>query len=407
MNRKPFLLLVICMGFLTGCWDRVELNDISIVTGLAVDKGKEMKYKLTVEIVNASQFSKSQMGGEASPAITYSLEGNSVSELVHKMNIGITRRLIFSHTRVLYIGEEVAKEGVLEFLDYLDRSGQFRNDFNIVVTQGEKAEVFTKITYPVQKVPSLKMHKQTQSFIEEWGGDPAVRLTDFISAVTSLGRNPVAAAIKLKGDPKKGSSSENNQSLDIESLVEMNGMAVFQDDKLVGFLDLTDTRNYYWTQDLKNTSLSVPCAKQDEAKSKDQLFNDLRVTETYTQLKVDLKSGRPVLKVEITGETRIEATQCSDDITKIDTYNKFEKQTNQFVANEIQKTIEKVQEEYGTDIFGFGEVFNRQHHKEYKKVEKNWDEVFTQAEVEVESDLHLRRSGIRAKSFITEIPKQD
>lgn len=393
------------MAFLTGCWDRIELNDVAIVTGLAVDKGKDMKYNLTVETVNAAQFSTNQMGGDASPAVTFSLEGNSVSELLHKMNVGLTRRLIFSHTRVLYISEEVAKEGVLEFLDYLDRSGQFRNDFNIAITQDEKAEAFAKITYPVQKVPSLKLHKQTQSFNEEWGGDPAVRLTDFISALTSLGRSPVSVAIKMVGDPEKGKSSGNNQSTEVETLVEMNGMAVFREDKLVGFLDLTDTRNYFWTQKLKYTSLSVPCGNL-ESRGKDQKYNDLRVTETFTQLKVDLKNGRPVLKVKITGETFIEATQCSEDITKIDTYNEFEKKTNQFVANEIQKTIEKVQSEYGVDIFGFGEVFNRQHHKEYLKVEKNWDDVFSEADVKVEVDLHLRRSGIRAKSFISEMPKE-
>jgi spore germination protein KC len=405
MKKSVMLLMVICMAFLTGCWDRIELNDVAIVTGLAVDRGKDMKYQLTVETVNAAQFSKNQMGGDASPAVTYSLEGNSVSELLHKMNVGLTRRLIFSHTRVLYISEEVAKEGVMDFLDYLDRSGQFRNDFNIVVTQGEKAEAFAKITYPVQKVPSLKLHKQTESFIKEWGGDPTVRLTDFISALTSYGRSPVSAAIKMVGDPEKGKKSENNQSTDVETLVEMNGMAIFKADKLIGYLDLTDTRNYYWTQKLKSTSLSVPCSNI-EARGKDQKYNDLRVTETYTHLKVDLKNGRPVLKVKITGETFIEATQCSEDITKIDTYDKFEKDTNQFVANEIQKTIEKVQSEYGVDVFGFGEVFNRQHHKEYIKVEKNWDNVFSEADVKVEVDLHLRRSGIRAKSFISEMQKE-
>ena len=405
MKKKLMLMMVICMAFLTGCWDRIELNDVAIVTGLAIDRGKDMKYLLTVESVNAAQFSKNQMGGDASPAVTFSLEGNSVSELLHKMNVGLTRRLIFSHTRVLYISEDVAKEGVMEFLDYLDRSGQFRNDFNIVVTQGEKAGAFTKITYPVQKVPSLKLHKQTQSFIEEWGGDPDIRLTDFVSALTSSGRTAVSAAIKMVGDPEKGMKSENNQSTDVDTLVKMSGMAIFKTDKLVGFLDLTDTRNYYWTQELKDTSLSVPCSNLEE-EGKDQKYNDLRVTDTFTQLKVDMKNGRPILKVKIVGETYIEATQCSNDITKIDTYDIFEKETNQFVANEIQKTIEKVQTEFGVDSFGFGEVFNRQNHKEYKKVEKNWDEVFSKAEVEVEVDLHLRRSGIRAKSFISEMKTQ-
>lgn len=405
MKFKQALLIVGCVFILAGCWDRIELNDVSIVTGLAVDEGENSKYRLTIEVVNASQFSKNQMGGEAAPALTYSLEGNTISELLHKMNIGITRRLIFSHTRVLYISENIAGKGILEFIDFLDRSGQFRNDFNILITKGEKAEEFVKVTYPIQKVPSLKVHKQTQSFNDEWGGDPGVRLTDFISALTSTGRNPVSATLVMKGDPEKGKKSENNMSTSVDTLVELDGMAVFKDDRLLGYLTVDETRNYYWTQKLKTTSMSVPCAEEGR-KPEDDRYIAVTVSETHNKLKVDFKNGRPVLKVKINGETRIEATQCMNDLTKIDTYKDFEEKINRFVAKDIQETIKKVQTEFGVDIFGFGDAFNRQHHKEYKKVEKKWDEVFSHADVEVDIDLHLRRSGVRGKTFITEIPRE-
>lgn len=405
MKLRNALSILGCVVILAGCWDRIELNDVSIVTGLAVDKGENSKYRLTIEVVNASQFSTNQMGGEAAPALTYTLEGNSISELLHKMNIGITRRLIFSHTRVLYISEIIAKEGMIEFIDFLDRSGQFRNDFNIMVTKGEKAEAFVKVTYPIQKVPSLKIHKQTQSFNKTWGGDPGVRLTDFISALTSKGRNPVSATLVIKGDPEKGEKSENNMKTSVDTLVEMDGMAVFRDDRLIGYLSVDETRNYYWTQKLKTTSMSVPCSNE-EKKPEDERYMAVTVSETHTKLKVDNSNGKPVLKVMINGETRIEATQCMNDLTKIGTYDDFEKKINRYVANDIQETIKKVQTEFGVDIFGFGDAFNRQHHKEYKKVENNWDEVFAQAEVEVDINLHLRRSGVRGKTFITEIPRE-
>lgn len=405
MKLRYAWVIVGCVVFLAGCWDRIELNDVSIVTGLAVDKGEKSKYRLTIEVVNASQFSTNQLGGEAAPALTYSLEGQTISEIIHKVNIGMTRRLIFSHTRVLYISEDVAKAGIIEFLDYLDRSGQFRNDFNIMVTKGEKAEAFTKVTYPVQKVPSLKVHNQTKSFNEEWGGDPGVRLTDFISALTSKGRNPVSATLIITGDPKKGESSENNMKTGVDTLVEMDGMAVFKDDRLIGYLSVDETRNYYWTQELKTTNMSVPCSDEED-KSEDGGYIAVTVVETYTKLKVDYVNGKPKLKVNINGETRIEATQCMNDITKIKTYDDYEKKINRYVANDIQETIKKVQTEFGVDIFGFGDAFNRQHHKEFKKVENNWDEVFAQADVEVDINLHLRRSGVRGKTFITEIPRE-
>ncbi|MEW8986820.1 MAG: Ger(x)C family spore germination protein, partial [Bacillus sp. (in: firmicutes)] len=70
MKLRVAFSLLGCVFMLAGCWDRIELNDVSIVTGLAVDKGENSKYRLTLEVVNASQFSKNQMGGEAAPALT-------------------------------------------------------------------------------------------------------------------------------------------------------------------------------------------------------------------------------------------------------------------------------------------------------------------------------------------------
>lgn len=402
MKWKP-LLVITCCVLLTGCWDRVELNDVSIVAGIAVDKGKEKRFCLTVEAINASQFSKTP-GGDAAPVATFTLEGDTVAELSRKMNVGFSRRLIFSHTRVLYISEEIAREGLIDFLDFLDRSGQFRNDFNILITRGNEASDFTKITYPVQKVPSLKVHKQAQSITEEWGGDPNVRLTDFIASVTATGKSAVASSVEITGDPAKGEKMSNNSSTHVDAMVELRGMGVFKQDKLIGFLSLEDTRNYYWTQELKSTNLSVPCGK-----TKDGVvpYDAIRVMLTFSKLKVDLVNGKPVLKVDIVGESRLEATQCTKDLALISTYEDIENRINRHVEEQITATIKKVQQQYKQDIFGFGEAFNRQHHKGYLKVEKKWNEEFAQADVAVNVNLHMRRSGIRGKGFLSEVPREE
>ena len=54
MKRNMILLIGYAL-FLTGCWDQRELSTITIVTGMAIDKGKNGKYKLTVEGINATE----------------------------------------------------------------------------------------------------------------------------------------------------------------------------------------------------------------------------------------------------------------------------------------------------------------------------------------------------------------
>ena len=107
-EKKPVLAYSLTL-LLTGCWDQRELSNITIVTGMAVDKGKKGKYKLTVEAINATELNDQTAGGN-SPSVVYSLEGNTIAELAYKMNIGLSKNLIYSHMRVFVISKDIAKQ---------------------------------------------------------------------------------------------------------------------------------------------------------------------------------------------------------------------------------------------------------------------------------------------------------
>jgi spore germination protein KC len=398
MILKIFPVLLVIL-LLSGCWDKVELNDVSIITGIAIEKGESAQYKMSVSSINSTELTKTSATGNT-PSTVFSLEGDSVSELSNKMNIGITRKQIYSHTRIVVIDEEIAELGMLEFLDFLERSGEFRNDFNILISKGVKASDILKITFSVQKDPSMKIHSQAQTLLNEWGGDPSVRLTDFISSLVTEGRHPVASVVSIQGDPKKGASVDNNKMLDPDAIVTINGLGIFKHDKLMGVLSMEDTRSYLWTEDLKQTNLSVPCGEEVEDIKK---FNDIRVISTSSKKETKYNNGRAELIVKVIGEADLVGTHCIDPITKSETFEKYEKQAEEFIEHEITKTIKKVQEEYEIDIFGFGESLNRSNHKTFKKIKKDWDQYFTEAEVKVDANIFLRRSGIRNNSFIKDL----
>lgn len=399
---KLVILIFLSLFFLTGCWDRVELNDISIVSGIAIEKGEKAKYKLTVSALNSSELSKTTALGNTANT-TYSLEGNSVSELTKKMNIGLSRQLNYTHTRIVVIDKVVAEEGLLDFLDYLERSGEFRNDFNILLSDGVKASDIIKTTYPIQRDPSLKVTKQLDSMVKEWGGDPKVRLTDFIYAINANGRQPVCEVVTIKGSAKKGKTVDNNKKNEFESMVVTKGMAIFQLDKLQGIVPMMDTRNYLWTQGLEKTSTSVKCGEEENGKAK---YNDIQVLTSVPKLKASYQKGRVKLRVDIVGEGKLLGTQCSDLLHKQATYEKYENGLNKYIENSIKGTIQKIQTNYKVDVFGFGEYMDQKHHKTFKKLANNWDEYFSHATVEVNSHVFIRRTGVRTDSYLSELEKR-
>ncbi|EFV75660.1 hypothetical protein HMPREF1013_04155 [Bacillus sp. 2_A_57_CT2] len=169
MRKYGVMFAVILTAILlSGCWDQRELSEITVVTGMAVDKGENDKYILTVEGINATELNNRTASGNA-PSIVYSAEGNTLAELTYRVNEGISRHLIYSHMRTLIIGEELAKEGIIDFIDFLERNREIRDDFNILIARGGKGSDVLKVTYQFQKSTSLKLHTQLDTMMKDWG----------------------------------------------------------------------------------------------------------------------------------------------------------------------------------------------------------------------------------------------
>ena len=166
---KLAVLLGFVLLFLTGCWDRAELSEVSIVTGVAVDNGKTKKYRLTIETTEAREMNYQTATGMA-PSFVYSLEGNSVGEIAHKFNISNATRLVYSHMRLLAISEEVAQNGLMDFMDFFDRNREMRDDFRIVIVRGRDAGDLLNVTSMYRKSASLKVFTQLNTMEKEMGG---------------------------------------------------------------------------------------------------------------------------------------------------------------------------------------------------------------------------------------------
>jgi spore germination protein KC len=396
MNRwYRVLIFLTVLILISGCWDQKELNKVSLITGIAIDKGENKKYKLSVECLNVRElYSKGGSGDTAS--VIVGIEGNSISELSRKMNVSLSRKLTYSHMRVAVIQEEVAREGILEFFDYLERQRELRDDFDVIIAKGVQASDILTVSYPLQKVSTMKLHTQLDTAIKEWGSDPNIRKKDMIEAWTSEGRQPVTTAVTVTGNPEKGNSIENMKKLKPEAMVELAALSVFKQDKLIGFLSFEDTRNYLWTQDkLKFTSLSISCGKNH--------YFDIRVYNSKTNIKAKYRDGNPTIELNIGIETRLDGINCKQNLANLETYKYLESRIKDYVEKEIVDTIHHVQQKYKVDIFGFGEDMNRQDYKAYKKVKRNWDEEFSKADIKVNVTAKLRRTGIRTKSFLNEI----
>ncbi|NLJ79281.1 MAG: hypothetical protein GX329_07955, partial [Tissierellia bacterium] len=64
------------------------------------------------------------------------------------------------------------------------------------------------------------------------------------------------------------------------------------------------------------------------------------------------------------------------------------------VEKGIRDVVVKMQKEFKLDKFGYGAFFHRKYPQEWKKIEKDWDQIFSKAELQVEIEIDIIRTGL-------------
>ncbi|MGG4470716.1 Ger(x)C family spore germination protein [Paenibacillus alvei] len=391
---KWFILLSFIPTLLSGCWDRNELSKTSIVTGMAVDKGESFKYKLTIETTEAREMTALTASGLA-PSSIASLEGNSVAELVSKFNIVNATIPIYSHMRVLVISEELAKEGMLDFMDFFDRNRQIRDDFMIVIAREGKADDILKVNNMYKKSASLKLFTQLTTMQKDWGGAPDIKLNDYTRIYNSEGQAPVLPAVQLIGDPKKGGNIENLKSEEPEAQVKVNSLGAFKSGKLVGYASLAEVRDLLFVQDnIKSTAVTANC-EEGEKKF------EYRVTHSSTKITAKEVNDIPHFYIKIKTEGILDGTTCTNKLGNAGTFEKLEASINKEMEREITDFIIKTKEQFNADIFGFGDLLREQDYKNFKKYKDTWDDGYAKAQMHISFNSEIKRSGLRKDRYIT------
>ncbi|WP_243388038.1 Ger(x)C family spore germination protein [Bacillus kexueae] len=407
MNKllKLGMIFVIITAVLTGCWSRRELNDLAIAIAIGIDKGEDGNYLVSTQIVNPAEIaSKTGSGGTVgyTPVSTYQTTAGTIMEAMRQLTTVSPRKIYVAHIRMLVIGEEVAKDGLKDVLDFFSRDHEFRTDFFIVVTKDTKAEDVLSIFTQLEKMPANKMFSSLEMSEKSWAPTRGVFLDELINDLVTDGKEPVLTAITVKGEAEKGEHAENVQEIVPDARLKYENLAVFKGDKLIGWLDKDESKGLnYVTGKVENTVGPITCPNGGEL-----ITEQIR---TKSTVKGHVKDGKPEIYVDIWAESNIAEVSCQVDLTKPETITELEKIANKRVEELAKFAIEKAQKDFQSDIFGFGDVIYRKHPKEWKKLKKNWDETFASMPIHVNADFRIRRLGTVGNSFLEEmeLPKSE
>jgi hypothetical protein len=280
--------------FVTGCWSRHELNDLAIAVGIGIAKTGD-QYQVSAQVVLPSQIAGSKGGSPQAPVNLYKASGSTVYEALRKITTISPRKIYISHLRILVLGEDLAKEGISDVLDFFSRDTETRNDYFIVVAKDAKASDALKILTNLEKVPAVRLFTSLETSEKYWAPTSTVTLGTLITEL-------------------------------------------------------------------------------------------------------------PEITIEQHTVSKLGEVQCRNlNLTDPKTITELEQIADQEFIHLFEGTIKRVQQEYKSDIFGFGEVIHRSNPQAWKKLRDDWDQTFVHLPISIKPDSKISELGKVTNSFLEEM----
>ncbi|WAM36974.1 Ger(x)C family spore germination protein [Caldicellulosiruptor acetigenus] len=425
-KKRAFLaILIVFLAFLlSGCWDRVEIEDRGYILALGVDKydpsdlnkyetreyidldrktqkfspeqqkpdiktdqkgidpqtkrkvkpplpssKNEYKFAVTVLFPNLRTIGKDSKPDEQMRFL-FVRPTNNVIGIRNYLEREINKRLYYGYLKVVVLGRDLVEEPgyVREVLDALNRESDIPQNTFLLVSETTARDILNTmpLVQPVTGIHLFEISKNASIY---------GRIIDTpLSQVVNSFINSNCAVIS-RVEPG------------VETL-KVAGAAVFKNFRFVGWLDEKQLQIY----------------KLLMGKAKHTFINDLKYKSTYVpfitteiQTKKKIKSEKGRLKIvynlRIEGEV-IEFVFKSGYKVLNDPMRKYiQSELNKIIKKRADDLIYLLKYRYNADVLGIGDFISKHRPKDWEKLKKNWDDEFKKIDIEVVTDVRLRRSG--------------
>lgn len=385
MKNKGFLWIILILFplLLTGCGKR-EINDLAMVTAVGLDKGdKPGSIRITAQIVrpaDARGQTGAPSGGTGQPIYSATADGESIFSAMRNLARFTSRRIFWAQNFIIVINENVAREGVSDILDFFTRNHETRMNTWMVATPNKASELVSTIT-GLEVVPGEATDKLLRQN-EIVSDAPRTNVMRFQESFLSKSTHPVLAKMQLK---KRGISNKKPKEFGSIKQVELTGTAVFNRDKMVGWLSPSNSRGLlFFIEKVSSADVVLPCP---DASKKSNKRVSLELKNQKFQVNPMYKNGKPQFDVQLITYADLVESECSVPLEKMQ--KQLETALKKNLQKEIEGVIQKAQKKYKVDFLKLGEIFENRYPAEWRTIQNRWDQVFSRTDITVHVEAHV------------------
>lgn len=385
----------------------MELNALGIAFVMGLDFEND-KVLLTAEVIEPVPAKEKTSIGKGT-AVTYVQGiGDNLFDAFRDITLKFDRKLYIAHNKIIILGEEFAKEASINDIDLLVRDHEQRETAYLLIAKGSKAYDVMGVASGLEEIPGNYILK----LVENFKYNPKainVDLAEYLRYFYYMGQQPVLGIIEKKEKRKINKLEETSGEKEYE--LTILGGAAFNKEKLVGYLSVVETKGFNFIMERVKTGIvtfPTPIASVDETstptpsvesdirskKSTKIHMSTMDIIKLKAKKDVEIIDNNIVLKTKIKLRGSLEEMTGDIDITKQENIKLIEKFCSKEIKRGTSNIIIKAQKEFKSDIFGFGSVFHRKYPEEWKKIKDNWNQVFSEADFQVEVETNVIRTGL-------------
>ncbi len=390
MDRKKMYLviLLICVStIVSGCWDKVEIDERAFITAIGYDKykgptpegaediEKETEEKPLNRYVRTSIYPNVSLiaeKGEGEPFFVYSTTSISWADGRAEVALRDNKNYYAYHLKAMIFSEEVAKDETLfrEMFDTFQRSVFLNNKLHFFVTPGKAQDILMTDTGK-----NMDVGLYIEELMDKEVSPTRTAKSDLGSIVIDLNESNAALAPRI---------------LKSKDELKVSGSAVLKDNKFIGTLGELETRDALI---LKGEAQNVDYTIKVDGK-----FIVIGQTDLESKMKAyEDKDEKIRVRFAIKAEGDIiqhyfDTPNEPYDAKYIEAVNK---KSSELISRDLRNLFKKVQKDFGADIFKVGEYLRKFEPDTWEKVKDEWEEIYPKIDVEVDFQMNIRRAGIQ------------
>ncbi|MCL4516284.1 MAG: Ger(x)C family spore germination protein [Firmicutes bacterium] len=413
---RTLVLTISISTLLTGCWDRVELTDRLYPLAIAIDTAEEEppkslepqlglrfpdekdkrlqqmspekqqfemheKYTVTLEIPIFKELVKNGGGpgggggggagggGGGKPAWLLASTGVPIGTVLEQIETRSFRPISFGHLKVIIIGEKAARLGIEEYLAFFRRQHEIDRKTKVAIARGEAKDILS-VDVAIDRLVGLSLNKiigsrNTNRTIPMDIG----KASTYLSAKRSF---VLPRVIPGKRDLK------------------VAGLAVFQGDKMVGWLGEEETQGLLLVTG-KDVTGTIAIGHLPDMHGE----ATYRITRARSLINATIKGGKIRFGIRLRLNGLLEEVE-SDTTVDPGRIKELQEAIAKAVRERAVLVIKKTQGDFKADVFGLGRHLAIKYPRTWEKIKDRWDQIYPSVEINIEEvSARIQSPGLR------------